>query len=869
MKFLKFLFGFGLGVALLGAAFLVLTLWYFNRDLPDYSQLKDYQPAIVSRVQAGDGRLLAEYATEKRVFVPVKAIPPLVIHAFLAAEDKNFYTHPGVNFLSMARAALTDIARLRSNRRPEGASTITQQVAKNFLLGNEVSMRRKIKEALLALKMEEVLSKDRILELYLNEIYLGGGNYGVAAAALSYFNKSLDELSIGEAAVLGALPKAPNTYNPERNPEAATARRDLVIDRMVEAGFITAAEGGAAKAKPIITHHRSETQLVKADYFAEEVRRELLARYGDRDLYQAGFSVRTSLDPRLQTIADQALRAGLIAYDRRHGYRGPVGHVDIRSEWWTRLAAMPLPAGADEVGWKLAVVLSTEGEDAIIGLANHSAGRIPGEELSWARKPLENARVGPAPRGAADVFNVGDVILVEPLSAEAGAKDAAKEPAKEKTKPAAASVARYGLRQIPAISGAIVAMDPHTGRVLAMAGGFSYEMSQFNRAIQARRQTGSAIKPFIYMAALDHGYTPSSVILDAPITIDLGPGQPPWTPKNFDNKIFGPTTIRVGLEQSHDLMTVRLGQAIGLDTVGDAVERFGIMDKMPREYSMLLGAGETTVLKLTSAYAMIVNGGKQITPTFIDRVQDRNGTTIYRVDQRACDGCGNVDWDNQPPPDLADPRKQIEDPTTAYQIVHILEGVVERGTGRIIAAVGKPLAGKTGTSNGPNDTWFEGFSPDLAVGVFVGFDQPATLGAREQGATTAAPIFRDFMAAALKDTPGIPFRVPPGIRLVRVNATTGQLARSGDRPVIFEAFKPGTEPTGDEPPVVVGDVTPADSDEPMSAGPGDSGESTPLSAATAPALPSLPPGPTPPSSTPAAAPAPARTAPAGGTGGLY
>ncbi|HUN45894.1 MAG TPA: PBP1A family penicillin-binding protein, partial [Stellaceae bacterium] len=745
------------------------------------------------------------------------------------------------------------------------ASTITQQVAKNFLLGNEVSMRRKIKEALLALKMEEVLSKDRILELYLNEIYLGGGNYGVAAAALSYFNKSLDELSIGEAAVLGALPKAPNTYNPERNPEAATARRDLVIDRMVEAGFITPAEGGAAKAKPIITHHRSETQLVKADYFAEEVRRELLARYGDRDLYQAGFSVRTSLDPRLQTIADQALRAGLVAYDRRHGYRGPVAHIDIRSEWWTRLAAMPLPPGADEVGWKLAVVLSTEGEDAIIGLANHSAGRIPGEELSWAKKPLENARVGPPPRSAADVFNVGDVILVEPLGAEAAAKDAAKE----KTRPAAAAMPRYGLRQIPAISGAIVAMDPHTGRVLAMTGGFSYEMSQFNRAIQARRQTGSAIKPFIYMAALDHGYTPSSVILDAPITIDLGPGQPPWTPKNFDNKIFGPTTIRVGLEQSHDLMTVRLGQAIGLDTVGDAVERFGIMDKMPREYSMLLGAGETTVLKLTSAYAMIVNGGKQITPTFIDRVQDRNGTTIYRVDQRACDGCSNADWDNQPPPDLADPRKQIEDPTTAYQIVHILEGVVERGTGRIIASVGKPLAGKTGTSNGPNDTWFEGFSPDLAVGVFVGFDQPATLGAREQGATAAAPIFRDFMAAALKDTPGIPFRVPPGIRLVRVNATTGQLARSGDRPVIFEAFKPGTEPTGDEPPVVVGDVTPADSDEPMSAGPGDSGESTPLSAATAPALPSLPPGPTPPSSTPAAAPAPARTAPAGGTGGLY
>ena len=868
MKFLKFLFGFGLGVALLGAGFLALTLWYFNRDLPDYTQLKDYQPAVVSRVQAGDGRLLAEYATEKRVFVPVHAIPPLVIHAFLAAEDKNFYSHPGVNFLSMARAALTDVARLRSNRRPEGASTITQQVAKNFLLGNEVSLRRKIKEALLALKMEQVLSKDRILELYLNEIYLGGGNYGVAAAALSYFNKSLDELSIGEAAVLGALPKAPNTYNPERNPEAATARRDLVIDRMVEAGFITAAEGAAAKAKPIVTHHRSETQLVKADYFAEEVRRELVARYGDRELYQAGFSVRTSLDPRLQAIADQSLRNGLIAYDRRHGYRGPIAHIDIHGDWWKRLAVMPLPAGADDVGWQLAVVLSTEGEDAVIGLANHTVGRIPGAELTWARKPLQDARVGPPPRSAADVFSAGDVVLVEPLKVEAAAKDAGKDAAavKVKAKAAAASVPLYGLRQIPAVSGAIVAIDPHTGRVLAMSGGFSYEMSQFNRAIQAKRQTGSAIKPFIYMAALDHGYTPSSVILDAPITIDLGPGQPPWTPKNFDNKIFGPTTIRVGLEQSHDLMTVRLGQAIGLDTVAEAVERFGIMDKMPREYSMLLGAGETTVLKLTAAYAMLVNGGKRITPTFIDRVQDRNGTTIYRVDQRPCPGCDNVDWDSQPPPELSDPRKQIEDPATAYQIVHILEGVVERGTGRIVASVGKPLAGKTGTSNGPNDTWFEGFSPDLAVGVFVGFDQPATLGAREQGATAAAPIFRDFMAGALKDTPGIPFRVPPGIRLVRVNATTGQLAKAGDRPVIFEAFKPGTEPTGDEPPVVVGDVTPAESDEPMSTAPSDNMDAAPVNLSSAPALPAAP-SPTP--STPAVAPAPVRTAPASGTGGLY
>jgi penicillin-binding protein 1A len=604
-----------------------------------------------------------------------------------------------------------------------------------------------------------------------------------------------------------------------------------------------------------VTHRRNETQLVKADYYAEEVRRELLARYGDKDLYQAGLSVRTSLDPRLQTIADQALRSGLIAYDRRHGYRGPVDRMPTDGAWQKRLAGMALPAGADEVGWRLAVVLTVESDGVTIGLADGRQGRIPFEEMQWARKPLEDAKVGPIPAKPADVLAAGNIVLVEALASPPAAGGKATAP-------------HFGLRQIPLVSGAIVALDPHTGRVLAITGGFSHEMSQFNRAIQARRQTGSAIKPFIYMAALDHGYTPSSIILDAPITIDLGPGQAPWTPKNFDSKIFGPTTIRVGLEQSHDLMTVRLGQAIGLDAVGDAVQRFGIMDRMPREYSMLLGAGETTVLRLTAAYAMLVNGGKRITPTFIDRVQDRNGATIFRVDQRACGGCGNVAWDNQAPPELADPHQRIEDPTTAYQIVHILEGVIERGTGRVVGSVGKPLAGKTGTSNGPNDTWFEGFSPDLAVGVFVGFDQPATLGSREQGATVAAPVFRDFMAAALKDTPGIPFRVPPGIRLTRVNATTGQLARVGDRPVIFEAFKPGTEPSGDEPPVVVGDVTPADSDEPMAAGPADSGDSAPLNLSSVPASPTAPVMPQSPP-TPAGAPAPARTVPAGGTGGLY
>ena len=869
------MFGFVLLLGLAGVGFVALTLWYFNRDLPDYTQLGDYQPPVVTRIQAGDGRLLAEYATEKRVFVPVKAMPPLVTKAFLAAEDKNFYSHPGVDFEAMLRAGLMDVVRHFAGRRPVGASTITQQVAKNFLVGNELSIQRKIREALLALKMEKVLSKDRILELYLNEIYLGGGNYGVAAAALNYFNKSLDDLSLGEMAFLAALPKAPNNYNPARNQEGAKARRDWVLDRMVEAGFITADEAKKAQEQPIILHKRDETELVKADYFAEEVRRELLARYGDKDLYQAGLSVRVSLDPKLQGYADLALRQALISYDRRHGYRGALGHLDVRSEWWTKLAALGLPAGADEVSWRLAVVLSAEADGATIGFPDQSTGRIPLDELKWAKKPLEDAKVGPPPRFATEVLAPGDLVLVEPVKAEpvkdSKAKTQTVAAGTVGTAPAAPKDPIFGLRQIPAVSGALVALDPHTGRVLAMTGGFSYEMSQFNRAIQAKRQTGSAIKPFIYLTAFDKGYTPSSVILDAPITIDLGPGQEPWTPKNFDNKVFGPTTIRVGLEQSHDLMTVRLGQAVGLDAVGSTVEKFGIMDRMPREYSMLLGAGETTVLKLTTAFAMIDNGGKRITPTFIDRVQDRNGVTIYRADQRPCEGCNSVAWQHQGPPELPDTREQIEDPTTCYQITHVLEGVIERGTGRVIASVGKPLAGKTGTSNGPNDTWFVGFSPNLAVGVFVGFDQPVPLGGREQGATVAAPAFRDFMAAALQDTPGIPFRVPPGIRLVRVNATSGRLAEPGDKSVIFEAFKPGTEPSGDEPDVITSDAPQYGGGPDAPLGP-DNGDAGGVSA--------LPPGAPPPQGAtitplpipvPGAMPrsVPTRTAPAAGTGGLY
>ena len=853
---LKFLFGLGLSLALIAASVAALAVWYFGRDLPDYKQLLDYQPPIVTRVHAGDGRLLAEYATEKRVFVPVHEIPPRVINAFLAAEDRNFYSHIGIDPVAMLRAGATDIMRVLTHRRPIGASTITQQVAKNFLVGSELSYQRKIKEALVALKMEKALGKERILELYLNEIYLGAGSYGVAAAALTYFDKSLDELSVAECAFLASLPKAPNNYNPLRYPEAAKARRDWVIDRMVEAGFITPEDGAKAQATPIQLRHRNQTEIVTADYFSEEVRRELLTRYGEKALYQSGLSVRTSLNPRLQEIADKSLRAGLVAYDRRHGYRGPVAHIATAGDWRARLARVPLPAGASDAGWRLALVQTVPAEGATIGFADGRTGIIPFDELRWARKVLDDDRLGPVPTRTAEALSAGDVVLVEALAdAGKGAKEA-----------------RYTLREIPAVSGALVAIDPHTGRVLALSGGFSYEMSQFDRATQAYRQTGSAIKPFVYLAALDHGYTPSTLVLDAPVVIDQGPGLPKWKPSNYEHRYFGPTTLRVGLEQSHDLMTVRMGADIGLDTVAKYVERFGILDHMPRQYAMLIGAEETTPLRLTAAYAMLVNGGKKITPTLIDRIQDRNGVTIYRADNRPCEGCENVDWDGQTPPELPDNREQIADARSCYQVVSMMQGVVERGTGRVVGTLGRPLAGKTGTTNDSKDTWFVGFSPDLAVGVFVGYDQPKGLGRHETGGIVAAPVFRDFMAAALKDQPPIPFRIPPGIELVRVNATTGQLARPGDKTVIYEAFKPGTEPTGQSQVVVSGASTLTDDEDAASLGesPGDGNgpDATPAGAPAAAAAPGGAPATLTPTPTTTSEP-PLRTVPGTGTGGLY
>ena len=778
LRVITFLCSVALLVAVLAVAGVSYLLWHYGQELPDYKQLADYKPPTLTRVHAGDGRLIKEYATERRVFVPVRVMPKHLINAFIAAEDQDFFIHPGVDFKALLRASLQNVRLYFQKRRPVGASTITQQVAKNFLLTNEVSIERKIKEAILAFRMEKAFDKERILELYLNEIYLGYGSYGVAAAALNYFNKSLDELSIAEAAYLAALPKAPNNYHPVRRLDAAVDRRNWVVRRMLEEGFIDLMTAHEARAAPLKVVPREAVQIVEAEYFLEEVRRELTRRFGDEGLYKGGLSVRTTLDPAMQGIAEQALRDGLIKYDRRHGYRGPVARIQVADKWREYLSNVDKPTGAG--GWSLAIVLRVNQKTAFVGMKTGTIGSIPLSELKWARQWLDPQNVGPRVMEASDALKVGDVVLVEQLE---------KNDMSEQRGPK-----KYGLRQVPAVNGAIVVLNPHTGRVYAMSGGYDYETSEFNRATQAQRQPGSAFKPFVYLAALEAGFTPSTYIMDAPFVIDQGPGQGKWKPHNYSNKFYGPSPMRIGMEKSRNLMTVRLAQKISMAPIVDIAKRFGITDSLPPHLAMALGANETTLLKITTGYAMLVNGGKRIVPSLIDRVQDRNGKTVYRHDARPCEGCRTKGWENQEPPEIPDTREQIVDPSSAYQVVSMLEGVVQRGTGRKVSAIGKPLAGKTGTSNNSRETWFIGFSPDLVVGVYVGFDDRQRLGKRETGGSVAAPIFQQFMKKQLADQPAVPFRIPSGIRMVRVNPRTGMRAQPQDKTFILEAYKDGTVP---------------------------------------------------------------------------
>ena len=803
----------------------------------------------------------------------------------------------------MIRAAITDVGRLRANRRPIGASTITQQVAKNMLLSNEVSLARKIKEMLLATRIEAALPKDRILELYLNEIYLGSGAYGVAAAALTYFDKSLDELTLGEAAFLAGLPKAPNRYNPAAFPRCRKARRDWVLDRMVEDGYATreaadAAEARADRAAPPRGRRKRSRRPISPRRFVANCS----PATAKRRFTAAGFRFAPASTRGCRRKPTRRCANGLIAYDHGHeGWRGAIAHIDPKGDWAAQLAAVPVPAVVSDVGWRLAVVLRTTPAAAAIGFADGDTGHVPFAQMRWARPRYHGGSLGPFPRGAGDVVKPGDVVMVAPVAAEPvvndsrkrnrkghsrGQKDAAGA-GKETKKTAAAAVQRdpsaFTLCQVPEVSGALVAMDPHTGRVLALSGGFSFAISQFDRATQAYRQTGSAIKPFVFLTALDHGFTPSTLVSDAPISLPQGPGLPMWTPTNYEADRFrGPTPLRIGLEQSIDTLTVRLATMIGMDSIAKTIERFGILDHVPHEYAITLGAGATTPLRLTAAYAMIVNGGKRITPTLIDRIQDRDGKTIFRADDRPCNGCSDVDWQHQPVPVIPDTREQVADPGSAYQLVTMMQGVVERGTGDAVKAVGKPIAGKTGTTNDYRDAWFLGFSPDLAAGVYVGYDEPDSLGKDETGGHVAAPIFRDFMIDALKDTPAVDFRIPPGLRLYRVSAATG-LPVSGSGPAIYEAYKPGTEPgkgrnmaseansnSGEaegSPIDSANDPAPSDAGNADTAsGGGDAGPAASGGAGPSPDGAGPPPG-----GAPAANSAmlPPRGAPAGGTGGLY
>ena len=780
LRFFGLLFAAGTIIFIVAVAAAAGFLWHYSKSLPDYSQLQDYEPAVMTRVHASDGSLLAEYARERRLYIPIQAVPKLVINAFVAAEDKNFYEHGGVDFSGIARAAMLYVQQYGSGRRPQGASTITQQVAKNFLLTNELSFSRKIKEALLSMKIERAFSKEKILELYLNEIYLGMGAYGVAAASLLYFDKSVHELSIAEVAYLAALPKAPNNYHPFRQRERALERRNYVIERMMEDHYITAQEAEKARKEPLkITQRPTGAHIFAAEYFTEEVRRYISENYTEKKLYEGGLSVRTTLDPKMQVLARNVLVDGFVRFDEQQGYRGAISKLDIAGDWGVKLAEVK--AMSDVAPWRLAVVLESGDASARVGMQPvrdpggavskaREIGTVPLEGLKWA-KPASGPMRGKVPVKASQVLEPGDVVYVEPT---AGKDD------------------QFRLHQVPEVSGALVAMDPQTGRVLAMVGGFSYDQSQFNRATQALRQPGSSFKPLVYAAALDNGYTPSTVVLDAPLEIDTGSGI--WAPENYTKKYYGPSTLRFGIEQSRNVMTVRLAQDVGMPLIGEYAKRFGVYDNLPPYLSFALGAGETTLLRMVGAYAMFDNGGRKIQPTLIDRIQDRYGRTIYRHDSRECRDCDAEKWTSQSEPVLVDKRERVLDPMTAYQITSMMEGVVQRGTATVVKDVGKPIAGKTGTTNDEKDAWFIGFSPDLVIGVYLGYDKPRHLGKGATGGVLAAPVARDFLKVALADKPAVPFRVPAGIKLIRIDPKTGMRAGPGDQRVILEAFKPGTAP---------------------------------------------------------------------------
>tara|TARA_R100000365_G_C2748696_1_gene81384 strand:+ start:2087 stop:4774 length:2688 start_codon:yes stop_codon:yes gene_type:complete len=789
--------GFVLGVV--GMICLWLYFAALGRSVPSVEKLKQYEPPITSRVHAGDGTLIAEFADQHRVFVPYESMPTHVVQAFVAAEDKNFFTHNGLDYVGIARGAVNSAKnKITGSGGLQGGSTITQQVAKNMLLTRDQNLQRKAKEAIVAQRMEKEFTKEQILELYLNEIYLGYRSYGVGSAALNYFDKSLPELDLSEAAILASLAKAPSAVNPYSRPERLLARRNYVLGRMVEDGYITKEEAEEAMAKPLSTTRRLKgPEYAAATYFVQELRKDLIKNYGEDTLQQGGLSIRSTIDTRLQLAAQEALQNGLIAYDRRHGWRGPVTTLNPKDgDVLEQLKAVELPGGYGT--WEAALVTSVGSNGAELTLTDGETIPMPAEEVKWAATYK--------PEGEKAGLQVGHVILAEfkRKEVDTSKSEKAQKPAKEEGDLAETAeeddiklvpIGNAILRQVPAVDGGLVALDPHTGRILAMQGGYSFFKSSYNRVTQAKRQPGSSFKPFVYAAALERGYTPASRMLDAPfVAFDVSTNDY-WRPSNYtEGRTYGMVTLRIALEKSLNLVTARVAQDIGMEAVSNLAVRMGVYEELPPYPAMSLGAGDAYLIDMARGYAGFVNGGKKITPTLLDRVQDRHGRTLFRHDERACDGCEAEEWDGQEPPQLAEIGEQVLDPIIAYQVTHMLEGVVERGTGRRALRVGKPLAGKTGTTDDYRDAVFMGFSPDLVVGVRIGFDDNRSLGEGEAGGSVAAPIFTDFMEKALEKEAAIPFRIPPGVRLVKIDARTGDLPGPGTDVIIDEAFRPGTEP---------------------------------------------------------------------------
>ncbi|MDB0046219.1 PBP1A family penicillin-binding protein [Candidatus Pelagibacter sp.] len=750
-RIIKNIFILILSFGLLSAFSILAVLWAFSNNLPDYKFLKSYKPSVSSKVYSGEGELVNDFSTEKRIFVPYNAISEKVINSFLSAEDKNFYSHPGVDAKGVMRAIINNISNITSSRRLEGASTITQQVAKNFLLTNEVSLNRKIKEAILAFRIERALSKERILELYLNQIYLGGGAYGVASASLEYFDKPISELNYDEAALLAALPKAPSRYNPYQNIVLAKFRRDLVLKNLYENNYIKKIEFEKFINKEIVLKKRKKTFTEDTSYYVEDIRKNVVNQFGFNKVYKQGLNISTPINLDLQKIAIKSLREGLIGYDKRKGWRGPLLRGQKLDNWKDNLDKFILEKS---IAWNLAIIKKVDKFAVKIETINKLNGLIKYENISWIKKEFN------------EILKIGDVVYVENISNNV-----------------------FALRQLPLANGGIVVMDPYTGRVLALSGGFSFRKSEFNRATQALRQPGSAFKPFIYALALENGYTPSTLVLDAPLVLEQGYDLKMWKPENYGKKFYGPSTLRMGLEKSRNLMTVRIAQDLGLKKIVNFSKQLGIYDDPSELLSISLGSAETTLLKLTSAYSSFVNGGKLVKPIMIDRIQDSEGNTIFNNEKRKCVNCDQISSLSENYPVIEDEFLQIFSPQTAYQMTSILEGTVQNGTGRNLKDLNLDLAGKTGTTNGNTDTWFLGFTSKLAIGVYVGSDNPKSLGKYETGAKTALPIFKSFVKDAIKKKDARPFKVPDGILMRVIDPLTGEKALTESKSTIIEAYK--------------------------------------------------------------------------------